>query len=191
MIGLSPTRPGSLKARPLVVVAPPRRPPLQPALARRVGEELDVRKPVGAREAVGAVADQQDVVGAIHHLQRDLGGIPDVPDPGHRAAQAARAVHHAAVQLDHPLFVGQAAVADGHVVRIVLDEAHPLDGGRHGAPTPSDRGAGLLHGAQPVGTGDGDGDLGGRSARAAEERGRGPRREEFAARDVHGPKGSQ
>src|SRR5258705_520101 len=41
--------------------------PLDPLLARRVGEQVLLLEAIGAREAQGAVADEQHVVGVAHH----------------------------------------------------------------------------------------------------------------------------
>src|SRR6266852_5172309 len=93
------------------------------------GEEIHFLETFVHGEAARAVADDHDVIGALHH---GLGEARDIFDAAHArdGAGAVRgAVHDAGVQLDFALFVGQAAVADGIVVGVVFDDG---DGGYDG-----------------------------------------------------------
>ena len=101
--------------------------PVEPHLPRLVGEEVLHREAVHLREAARARADQEDVVGGLHDRPGDLARVLDALERRHRARPRRRPVHDAGVELHHSFLVGDAAVADAHVVRVVLDQVHPGD----------------------------------------------------------------
>src|SRR5229473_3444666 len=103
--------------------------PGEPDFAGVLGEEIHFLETFVDREAARAIADNHDVIGALHH---GFGEARDVFDAAHArdGAGAVRgAVHDAGVQLDFALFVGEAAVANGVVVGVVFDDG---DGGHDG-----------------------------------------------------------
>ena len=114
-------------------------------------------KPWRARELQGALADEQAVVGALHHDPGDGRGVHDVAERGDRAAAVGRAVHHGGVELDDAFLVGDAAVADGVVVGVGLDDRDAFDRGVERVGAGLDQLHGLLDRAQAVGAGDDDG----------------------------------
>ncbi len=98
--------------------------PLEPAIARRFGEELLPRESHLQGESQRAFADEKDVVRPLHDHAGDAGGVLDVLETPHGAGAAGEPVHDAGVQLDLALLVGQAAVSDAHVLGILLDDVH-------------------------------------------------------------------
>ena len=84
-------------------------------------------KPCALANLRAPFADEQAVVGPLHHQPGDGRGVHDVPDRGDRAAAVGRPVHDGGVELDDAFLVGDAAVADGLVVRVGLDDRDPGD----------------------------------------------------------------
>ncbi len=74
----------------------------------------------------------------------------------HRAGEVCGAVHAARIQLDHAVFVGQAAVTDGVVCGVFFDDVHAGDYGVERVGALADHLHCFLDGAQTVGTADGD-----------------------------------
>ena len=68
------------------------------------------------------MADDQVVIGRIHDLLRDEGWCADAFEARDAAGAFPRAMHAAGVELDHPVGIGQTAVADARVLRIELDD---------------------------------------------------------------------
>jgi hypothetical protein len=75
-----------------------------------------------------SVADNHYVIGAFHHGLGQLRDVLDTANARHRARAPCRPMHDAGVELDFTFLVGQTAVADRIVVRIVLDYRHGGDG---------------------------------------------------------------
>src|SRR5690606_40599223 len=67
-------------------------------LAGAVGEQVLLLEAQLEREALGALADEQRVVRAPQHLQRDGGGIADTFETGDRPGLVGRAVHDGGVR---------------------------------------------------------------------------------------------
>ena len=84
-------------------------------------------KPMLPREPLRAGADQQVVVGVLHHRLRDQRGRAHALERGHPAGPLLRAVHAARVELDDAVGIGQAAVADARVLGIELDDVDAGD----------------------------------------------------------------
>ena len=175
------------EARPPVVVAlavAQRLFPDQPGEARFFRQQVFLFEAAGAGEAEGAFAGQHDVVGLLHDEAGDFGGRLDVAEGGHGAGAARGAVHDAGVEFDHAFFVGQAAVADGVIFGIFLDD---VDAGDHGVQRVAAAAGfhGALAGAQAVGAGDDDVSGGCHShAAGAGQRRRGGHKRSAAQRDV-------
>ena len=67
------------------------------------------------------IADEHDVVGALHYAPCDERWILDSADGSDSARAPRGAVHHLRVELDLTLFVRQAAKANRVIIGIVLD----------------------------------------------------------------------
>lgn len=103
--------------------------PVEPDLAGLVGEEVGVGEAVHFGESVGAVADEEAMVGALHDEAGDGGGVEDVAEGGDGAAGVGGAVHDGGVEFDDAVFVGDAAETDGVVGGVGLDNGDAGDGG--------------------------------------------------------------
>ena len=99
--------------------------PLEPHFprARRVQIVLDLEAHV-AGEGLGALPNQQVMVGDLEDLVGDVGGSPHSLDPRNPAGTPVRSVHAARVQLNHPVRVRAAAVADARVLGVEFDDVH-------------------------------------------------------------------
>jgi hypothetical protein len=72
---------------------------------------------------------EQHVIGLFHHKPRYRRNILDLANAGNRTGTARGAVHHARIEFDHALFVGQTAQPDAVIGRIVLlNLEHKADG---------------------------------------------------------------
>jgi hypothetical protein len=100
--------------------------PVQPCLAGLRGQQVLLLEPDGFGERERSLADDEHVVRPPQHLQSDAGGVADVAERRHRAGLVRRAVHDRGVELDDAVLVGQPAVADRHVLGVVL---HFVDAG--------------------------------------------------------------
>ena len=76
-----------------------------------------------------AHAHNENVIGFFHHSFRNERRILDFLDGADGSGLARRSVHHAGIQLDDAVFIGQAAVAHGIVVGIVFDLGHNRERG--------------------------------------------------------------
>ena len=115
---------------------------------------FDLGEAVRPGELQGPLADEQAVVGPLHHQPGDGRGVHDVPERGDGAAAVGRAVHDGGVELDDALLVGDAAVADGVVGRVGLDDRDALDRRVERVGAGLDQLHRLLDGLQAVGAGD-------------------------------------
>ncbi len=165
MIGESPTRPGVHVDRAGVErhgaridVVPPRvarverRPPAQPRLARGLGEEVLRREAELEREAPCVLADEQHVVGVVHHRLRHERRGGDVLEAGHRAGPLRRPVHHARVELHDPFGVRQPAEPDRGVLGIELLDVDAGDDRVERIAAREEQLAGLRDAPEAVGT---------------------------------------
>ncbi len=84
-------------------------------------EQIHFLETFGNRESARAVADNHDVIGALHHGFSKPRDILDAAHGSDRTGAARRPVHDAGVKLDLAFFVGQTAVADGIIVGVVFD----------------------------------------------------------------------
>ena len=102
--------------------------PLEPHFPgpRRVQVVLDLEAHV-AGEVLGALPDQQVMVGDLEDLVGDRRRGPDALDAGHPAGAPVGAVHAARIELDHAVVVGTASVADARILGIELGDLHALD----------------------------------------------------------------
>ena len=103
--------------------------PLEPDLAGAIGEQIFFLEAVREGELLGTFADEKHVVGAPTDLESDHRRVLDVFDSGNGPSLMRRAVHDAGVELHHPVLVGNAAITDGHVVGVVLDQLHAMHDG--------------------------------------------------------------
>src|SRR6266852_7660373 len=103
--------------------------PGEPDFAGVFGEEIHFLEAFVDREAARAVADNHDVIGALHHGFCEAGNVFDAADARDGTGAVRGAVHDASVELDFALFVWQAGIADGVVVGVVFDDG---DGGYDG-----------------------------------------------------------
>src|SRR5205823_7023862 len=103
--------------------------PREPDFARMFGEEILFFKTFGDGEAARAIANNHDVIGAFENGLCKSCDVLDSPNAGDGARAIRRPVHAARVELDFAFFVGQSAVADGVVVRIVFDDGDGRDDG--------------------------------------------------------------
>ena len=74
-----------------------------------------------------ALADQEVVIGDIHHLLRDLGRRSDALDGGDPSRALPGTVHAAGIELDDAVGVRQTAPADAVSVGIELDDVDAGD----------------------------------------------------------------
>ena len=130
--------------------------PMQPCLARRVGEQVLFLEAVLEREVLRPFADQEDVIGVLEDALGDLGRCLDPLEATHRAGAARGAVHARRVELHHALGVGQPAVAHRGIVRVELLDLHGLDRGIERVCPLQHQVERFLHAAQSVGAGDDD-----------------------------------
>ena len=129
--------------------------PAQPGLPGLLGQQVLFLEAVGPGESQGALADDQDVVGPLHDQPGHLGRVLDVPQRGHGPGRVGRPVHDRGVELDDAVLVRQPAVADRHVVRVVLDDVHAGDHGVEGIAARLEDLHGLFRGPEAVAAGHG------------------------------------
>ena len=131
-------------------------------------------------ELLGALADQEDVIGSSHHLEGDLGRVANLLNGRDGTGGVGGTVHHGGVEGYDASFIGEPAQPDGHIVRVILDERDARDYGVDRVGALFDLRQGPLDGRQPVARGDDPG-AGGEVARrllssALRDRGPRPRR---------------
>src|SRR5208282_352661 len=102
--------------------------PGQPDFARVLGQEVHLLEALGDAKAPRPITHDHDVVGALHHRFGQPRHILDAPHGGHTARAARWAVHHAGVEFNFTLLVGQAAVAYAVIVGIVFHDSYSGDG---------------------------------------------------------------
>jgi len=102
--------------------------PLEPEPPGRVGVEvvLDLESDT-PREVLRALADDEVMVGQIHHLLGDVRRRADAFQRGHASRALPGPVHTARVELDDAVGIRQAAVADARVFGIELDDVDAGD----------------------------------------------------------------
>ena len=101
--------------------------PREPSLAGLRGEEVLLGEADLPREAQRTFAHEQGVVRSAEDFERHGGGIADAFERGDGSGFVQRPVHDGGVELDFAFFVGQAAVADGHLGWVVFDERNATD----------------------------------------------------------------
>jgi len=131
--------------------------PVEPDLPRIVGEQVLLGEAVHLGEPERPLADEQAVIGPLHDQPGDGGGVHDVPDRGDRASSVGRAVHDGGIEFDDAFLVRDAAVADGPVLRIGLDDRDAGDRRVERVGAGLEQLHRLLDGPQAVGAGDDDG----------------------------------
>jgi hypothetical protein len=90
------------------------------------------------------------VIGALHDEPRDLRRILDAFERGDRSRAVRRPIHHGRIELHDAVFVRDAAVPDGEVVRIFFDEIDTRDGRIQRRAAVLHHLHGLLRGLPPV-----------------------------------------
>ena len=102
--------------------------PLEPQRPRLLGVEIvfDLESHA-AGEVLRALADQQVVVGRVHHGPRHQRRRPHAFERGHATRALPRAMHAARIELDHSFCIRQSAVPDAVVGRIKLADVDAGD----------------------------------------------------------------
>ncbi len=131
--------------------------PIEPDLSGLVGEKILMGKAVDIGKAPSTRAHQQHVVGGFHDQLGDLGGILHTLQGCHRPGASGRSMHHAGIELNHSLFVGDPAVPYGHVVGVILHQIDAGDRGIEGIGAGAHSLDRALYRPQAVGAGNGDG----------------------------------
>ena len=149
---------------PVAGVDPPA--PFEPQRARRLRVEvvLDL-EPELARERLGAGPDEQVVVGEFGHRLRDERRSADALERRDAPGPASGSVHAARIELDDAVRVGESAVSDPHLRRVVLGDVHARREGVEHILALDDAAEGALDGtlgsavveADPAEVGDDDG----------------------------------
>ena len=101
--------------------------PAHPVLSRLLGEQVLLLEPHRFGKLCGTSADQHDMVGIVHHRLGHQRRRSDPFDGGHRARPAGWTVHARGVELNHALFVRQAAQPHRLIRRIELHQVHAGD----------------------------------------------------------------
>ena len=102
--------------------------PLEPRLARVLGVQIVLdREAERPGEGGRAGADDQVMIGLVHHDLRHLGWRAHALDGRHTAGPPLGAVHAAGIERHDAVRVGQAAVSDGVLLRIELQDVDPGD----------------------------------------------------------------
>ena len=138
----------------VVVVRVQIRTPMQPHLARVLGQQVLLFEAVLEREPFRAFPHEEDVVRVLEHELRDLGRRLDAFQRAHRTGPLGGPVHAGCVELHDPFGVRQTAVPDGVVLRIELLDLHTLDRRIQRVRTLHQHVECLLHRAEPVRAGD-------------------------------------
>ncbi len=94
--------------------------PKEPYFAGVVGEHVFAFEAVHDSEVFGSLADEHDVAAALHDELGDEAGVADALQCADGACGACGAMHAAGVELDDAVFIGQAAVSDAVVVRVIF-----------------------------------------------------------------------
>ncbi len=103
--------------------------PVEPDLPAALGQEVLFFEAVGLGELQGPGPDEKDAVGALHDEARHLRRVLDALERADGARLHRAAVHDGSIELHDALFVRDAAVADRHVIGIVLDDVDARDDG--------------------------------------------------------------
>ena len=120
--------------------------PLEPQRARlfRVEVVLDL-EPELAGEGLGAGPDEEVVVGEFGHRLRHERRCADALERRDAAGPAPGSVHAAGVELDDAVRVGESAIADPHLGRVVLGDVHARDEGVEHVLALDDAAEGAFH----------------------------------------------
>ena len=89
-----------------------------------VGEQIHLLESFGYCKSPRSVTHDHHVIGLLHDRLRQSRNVFDPAHARDRSGAVRRPVHHAGIQLHFPFFVGQSAVANGVVVRIVLNDRY-------------------------------------------------------------------
>jgi hypothetical protein len=87
------------------------------------GQQRLAWKPDLLRETTRALADDENMWGSFHHRPRDRDRGAVIAQRTHGSRRTGRAVHDRGVELDLTVDVRIAAITDGVIVGIVLDES--------------------------------------------------------------------
>ena len=130
--------------------------PDKPRQARFLGQQIFFFVAVRFREARGAFADDHDVRRMIHHQFRDFRWRFNAANGSDGAAPARGAVCNARIQLRDAVFIRKAAIADGGVIWVELNDVDAGDDGIEGIRALLEHLHRLLAGCEAVCAGDDD-----------------------------------
>jgi hypothetical protein len=109
----------------IVVIAP--RPPPLPDLFGAFGQQVLGLETILQGKLSRTGTDQVDVIGGVHDQLGDLRRMHDVLDRTDRSSIVGGAVHTSRIQADVAAFIGEAAVADRHIVGVGFDDSYPAN----------------------------------------------------------------
>jgi hypothetical protein len=133
--------------------------PQQPNLAGMLRQQILARKSSRHGKALGSFTHQHHVAGVGHHSFCHQRNIFDIAHAADRSRAAGRPVHAAGVELDNAFLIGQSAVANACVLRIVLRALHHAQGRIERIPAALEESKGILDIFETVVRGNYDGTL--------------------------------
>ena len=127
--------------------------PGEPDFPRMLREEIHFFKALGNGEPARSIAHNHRVIGVFHYRFCQPRDIFDPPHRSHCAGAVRGTVHDAGIEFHFAFFIGQAAVADGVVVGIVLYNRNRCDHRIERVPAFLEDVHALIKCMQPVSTG--------------------------------------